>query len=140
MTVRRRRPRPLVHVVEDSATLRETLLVLLEEAGLRVRPYDSAEDFLHRFTAAHPACLLLDVGLPGMSGLELQDELRARGITVPIVFMTATPTESARRRALSKGAVDFVEKTATLAALLEPVQRAIALDASQRRKRRPKAR
>jgi hypothetical protein len=72
---------------------------------------------------------------PGLSGLELQDELAARGIAVPIVFMTAAPTESAQRRALAKGAVAFVEKSVALAELLEPVRRAIALGRIPRGKR-----
>jgi two-component system response regulator FixJ len=119
---------PTVFVVDDDAALREALVQLLEAAGLSVESYPDGPAFLAAFGEGRPGCLLLDVAMPGMTGLEVQTELRTRGIPIPIVFLTGHGDIPMAVRAVQAGAVDFLEKPMTGAALLERVRRALALD------------
>ena len=114
-----------VAVVDDDKSLREALNALLRSAGFRVNVFGSAEQFLGTPLAADPACLLLDVRMPGMSGLELQDRLVASGSAIPIVFMTAHADTNMRARAFASGAVQVLEKPFAEDALLEAIDRAI---------------
>lgn len=119
---------PTVFVVDDDAALREALVQLLEAAGLSVESYPDGRAFLRAFGEGRPGCLLLDVAMPGMTGLEVQTELRTRGIPIPIVFLTGHGDIPMAVRAVQAGALDFLEKPMTGTALLERVRRALALD------------
>ena len=115
----------VVVVVEDDASLREALKALLRSAGFRVDVFGSAEEYLGPRQAAEPACLLLDIRMPGMSGLELQERLVASGSPVPIVFMTAYAEAGVRARALAHGAVRILQKPFDDDALLEAIDQAM---------------
>jgi FixJ family two-component response regulator len=118
--------RPLVTVVDDSDSVRESLPDLLQEFGFAAQAFASAEAFLASDAASHTSCLILDVGLPGMSGPDLQQELIRRGKTIPIVFITAQGDTSLRPRLLARGAAAFLLKPFGDDALLEAVNTALA--------------
>jgi FixJ family two-component response regulator len=113
--------RPLVAVVDDDESVREALPDLLREFGFAAQPFSSAEEFLASDEMNQTKCLVLDVVMPGMTGLELQKELKARGQRTPVIFITAQKDEGLRARALEQGAVELLVKpfsdTALLAAL-----------------------
>ena len=100
----------VVYVVDDDEAVRDSLQWLLEGASYRVQAYDSAEAFLADFDARAIACLVLDVRMPGMSGLELQEELVRRKATLPIIFITGHGDVPMAVSTMKKGAVDFIEK------------------------------
>ncbi len=124
--------RPTVFIVDDDASIRRALTHLLESEGLSCDSFASASEFLDRYDADSPGCLLLDVRMPGASGLELQDRLAERGISLPIVFMTAYADVPMSVRAMKAGAVDFVEKPFNEQLLLEAVHRALERDQRDR--------
>jgi FixJ family two-component response regulator len=117
---------PLVAVVDDSESVREALPDLLQQAGFAVQAFASAESFLGSAAADQTRCLVLDVGLPGMSGPDLQQELIRRGKAIPIVFITAQGDPSLRPRLLARGAVAFLLKPFSDDALLQAVNTALA--------------
>jgi FixJ family two-component response regulator len=117
--------RALVALVDDSASVRESLPHLLEQVGLAVQAFDSAEAFLDSGVADTAQCAILDVGLPGMSGFALQQELGRRGTRLPIVFITAQGDESLKPRVLAAGAVACLFKPFSDAALIEAVESAM---------------
>jgi FixJ family two-component response regulator len=117
--------RSLVAVVDDSDSVREALPDLLEDFGFAVRAFASAEAFLASEAASETSCLILDVGLPGMSGPDLQEELIRRGKTIPIVFITAQGDTSLRPRLLARGAVACLFKPFSDNALFEAVKTAL---------------
>jgi FixJ family two-component response regulator len=119
--------RPLVAVVDDSDSVRESLPDLLGQVGLAVQVFDSAEAFLESGVADRARCLVLDVGLPGMSGLELQQELGRRGNDLPIVFITAQGDASLKPRLLAAGAVTCLFKPFGDAALIDAVEVALRM-------------
>jgi two-component system response regulator FixJ len=123
---------PTVFVVDDDADLREALVQLLEAAGLQVASYPDGAAFLAACEQDRPGCLLLDVAMPGMTGLEVQAELTRRGNPLPIVFLTGHGDIPMAVRAVQAGAVDFLEKPVTGGTLLERVHRALALDQDAR--------
>jgi len=123
---------PTVFVVDDDAALREALVQLLEAAGLQVENFPDGQSFLTAFVADRPGCLLLDVAMPGMTGLEVQAALTALGVQIPVVFLTGHGDIPMAVRAVQAGAVDFLEKPMTGQALLERVHRALALDQERR--------
>jgi FixJ family two-component response regulator len=118
----------LVSVVDDDDSIRRALRRLIGAAGLTVATYDSAEDFLARGDR-DTACLILDVRLPGMSGLDLQDRLMATDPRIPIIFMSAYTSEAMKDRAMKAGAVAFLRKPLSEEILLDDVQ--LALDAKR---------
>jgi FixJ family two-component response regulator len=124
-----------VFVVDDDADLRESLGWLLESAGLRVRSYSTAQEFLTEYKSEEPGCLLLDVRMPGLSGLDLQEELRRRGVPPPIIIMTGHAKVPMAVRALKGGAIDFIRKPFRDQALLERIRQAIDLDCQTRQAR-----
>lgn len=126
---------PLIHVVDDDQSMRIALLRLLEAAGFEARGYGSTGDFLVQPPLDRPGCLLLDVRLPGPSGLDLQAALQRQGVTLPIVFLTGHATVAASVQAMKAGAVDFLTKPVERDVLLDAVRRAIARDAMQRTER-----
>jgi FixJ family two-component response regulator len=101
---------PIVHVVDDEQGIRELLTALLSSVGHAVRSYAGADDFLAQFKGDAPGCLLLDVRMPGRSGLQLQEELAARKVDLPIIFMSAHADVPTVIQAMKLGAVHFVEK------------------------------
>ena len=126
---------PTVFIVDDDSAVRDGLSQLLTAHHFTVRTFASAEDFLTACSPGDSGCLLLDMRLPGMSGLELQAALAARGVTLPITFLTAYGDVPTSVSALKRGAVDFLEKPVSAQALLEHVQAALALDEKRHRER-----
>jgi two-component system, LuxR family, response regulator FixJ len=126
---------PTVFVIDDDADLRQSLGWLLEAAGLRFRGYATADEFLGDYQPDESGCLLLDVRMPGLSGLDLQEELRRRGVPPPIIIMTGHARVPMAVRALKGGAIDFIKKPFGDRALLERVRKAIDLDRRTRRVR-----
>jgi FixJ family two-component response regulator len=116
----------LVSVVDDDESVRESLPDLLREFGFAARAFSSATEFLTSDSITETKCLILDVAMPGMSGLDLQKELTRRAQHIPIIFITAQKNEGVREEALKRGAVDFLYKpfsdTALLAALNSAVR------------------
>jgi len=116
---------PLVSVVDDSDSVRESLPDLLRHVGLAVLAFPSAEAFLSSEAAGDTDCLILDIGLPGMSGPDLHRELLRRGRTIPVVFITAQADQSLQPRLLALGAVACLFKPFSDDALLEAVETAL---------------
>jgi FixJ family two-component response regulator len=116
-----------VAVVDDSDSVRESLPDLLGQVGLAVQAFATAEAFLESGVAGRAHCLLLDVGLPGMSGPDLQRELARRGQSLPIVFITAQGDKSLEPRLLAAGAAACLFKPFSDTALLEAVEVAIGM-------------
>jgi len=125
-------PSPLIHVVDDDESLRTALQRLLEVAGFEARGYASAGEFLLHPPPDRPSCLLLDVRMPGPSGLDLQGALGENGVALPIVFLTGHADVPSTVQALKGGAVDFLEKPIQRYALLAAIERALDRDAAQR--------
>ncbi len=123
---------PLIHVVDDDESMRTSVLELLEAAGFEARGYASTGEFLLHPPPDRVGCLLLDVRLPGPSGLDLQAALRRQGVTLPIVFLTGHANVATSVLAMKGGAVDFLEKPVGREVLLEALGRALARDASAR--------
>ena len=117
--------RPLVAVVDDSESVRESLPDLLQQVGYAVQAFASAEEFLATGTVDGTSCLILDVGLPGMSGPDLQQELIRRDKAVPIVFITAQSDKSLHPRLVADGAVACLFKPFSDTAFLEAVETAV---------------
>lgn len=111
--------RSLVSVVDDDESVRESLPDLLREFGFAVRAFSSAEDFLDSEFVENTRCLILDIAMPGMTGLELQRELSVRHYDIPIVFITANGDATVGPRLLAQGAVECLVKPFSEAALLE---------------------
>ena len=124
---------PVVHVVDDDAPVRDSLLLLLEVHGIAAHGYDSAEAFLATVLPGSAGCILLDLRMPGMSGLELQAVLAERGVPLPIIVITAHGDVPAARSALRAGAIDFLEKPLDPAALLAAIDTALQRDREHRR-------
>ena len=122
-----------VFIVDDDPSLREGLCDLLDSAGLKTVCFSSAEDFIESLTVGMAGCLLLDVRLPRMSGLELQSRMVEDGIGIPIIIMTAHGDIPMVRKALKAGAVEFLTKPFVSQELLESVQQAFARDRANRR-------
>jgi FixJ family two-component response regulator len=114
-----------VFIIDDDESVRRALTRLMRSAGLVAESFATAEEFLRRAGGPTPDCLILDVHLPGLSGLELQERLTAGGRDVPVVFITAYAEEAAREQAMRAGAIAFLAKPFEEQALLDAV--AIAL-------------
>jgi FixJ family two-component response regulator len=124
---------PTVFIVDDDPDMRDSLCWLMTTVGLRVAVYASAAEFLGAFRPRGPGCLVFDVRMPGMSGLDLYENLVARGEGMPVIFITAFADVPMAIRALKSGAVEFVEKPFNRQDLLDRVQRAIYDDVERRR-------
>ena len=124
------RPRPaaMVFLVDDDASVRKSLSRLISEAGYKVQAYASARDFLAREPAAGPSCVVLDIRMPGATGLDLQKTLRSAVHEIPIIFITGHGDISMSVKAMKDGAVDFLTKPFAGKDLLDAIQRAIAKD------------
>jgi FixJ family two-component response regulator len=117
--------RSVVSVVDDDQSVRESLPDLLRESGFSVQAYSSAEEFLASDQVGQTGCLILDIAMPGMTGPNLQRELKLRGQTIPIVFITGNRDELVRPRLLEQGAVECLFKPFSDAALLKAVNTAL---------------
>jgi FixJ family two-component response regulator len=123
---------PLIHVIDDDESLRTALVRLVGTAGFEARGYGSAGEFLLQAPPTRPGCLLLDVRMPGPSGLDLQAALKDRGVTLPVVFITGHADVVSSVGAMKAGAVDFLTKPVERDALFEAIERALVRDASER--------
>lgn len=123
----------IVYVVDDDAAVRESLVWLLGSVGLRAIPFASAAAFLDSYEDNGNCCLVSDVRMPGMSGLELQKALNARGIKVPLILMTAFGDVSTAVTAMKAGAVDFIEKPFNNQSMLDLINTALQADAARRK-------
>ena len=127
---------PVVFVVDDDASVRSSLKFLLSTVGLQAETLDSADSFLHKKRPDVPSCLVLDVRLPGLSGLDFQRELAARNICIPIVFLTGHGDIPMSVRAMKAGAVEFLTKPFRDQDLLDAVR--VALDRDRTRREQEK--
>jgi two-component system response regulator FixJ len=121
-----------VFVVDDDQAVRDSLQQLLQAVGLRVQTYASARDFLSAYQPDTPGCLVLDIRMPGMGGLDLQAQLVQQGVQLPIIFLTGHGDVPAAVRALKAGAMDFLQKPVNSQSLLDLVQQAIRRDGEAR--------
>ena len=117
--------RPLLSVVDDDESVRESLPDLLREFGFESRAFSSAREFLLSDYLDATRCLILDVAMPGMTGLDLQQELKSRGQEIPIIFITGQKDESIRGQALKQGAVKFLYKPFSDTAVLDAINEAL---------------
>jgi FixJ family two-component response regulator len=124
---------PKVLVVDDDAGVRNAMRVLLKSVGLDSASYGSAQEFLAAYDSAQPGCLLLDIRMPGMSGLELQQQLNLRGAVIPVIFMTGHGDIPMAVEAMQHGAFDFLQKPFRDQDLIDRIQKAIAKDAELRK-------
>lgn len=115
----------VLFVVDDDAAMRRSLAYLFDSAGWHVATFESAHDFLDRYDGHVPGCLVLDVRMPLMSGLELQQTLKDHGIRLPIIFLTGHGDLAMAVRAMKTGACDFIEKPCKDQVLLDAVTRAV---------------
>lgn len=123
---------PTVFVIDDDAGIRASLQGLLKSADLRSECFESAEQFLERKPPDTPSCLILDVGLPGINGLDFQRQLRDAGLQIPIIFVTGHGDIPMSVKAIKSGAVEFLTKPLKRRALLDAIQQALARDSVRR--------
>jgi FixJ family two-component response regulator len=117
----------MVAIVDDDDLIRSSLQGLLKAVGLMARAFASAEDFLESGQQHHTACLIADIRMPGISGLELQAKLNAEHCRIPIIFITAHGDERLRMQALRAGAVEFLAKPFNDEVLIQSVRAALAI-------------
>lgn len=127
---------PTVYVVDDDDAVRKSLRFLFKSLGLAAEGYGTAQEFLASYRPEQPGCLVLDVRMPGMSGLELQLELNSRGAMLPVIFITGHGDIPMAVEAMQHGAFDFLQKPFRDQDLLDRVQRALAKDAENRKAHR----
>jgi len=123
----------MVFVVDDDPHVRASIQGLLKSAGLRSECFETAEQFLQRQPPDRPSCLIVDVSLPGISGLDFQQELKKAGLQIPIVFITAHGDIQMSVKEMKSGAVEFLTKPFEVNDLLGAVQQALASDTARRR-------
>lgn len=123
-----------VFVVDDDPSMRDSLRWLIESVGLKVEPFANADAFLEQFTGDVPGCLVLDVRMPGTSGIELLDTLKGRNVELPIIIISGHGDVPMAVQALKRGALDFLEKPFRDQELLEQIARAIDVDEARRKK------
>jgi FixJ family two-component response regulator len=132
-------PEQKIYIIDDDEALRDSLVWLLESSGYRVAAFDSAEAFLAAWSEAFTGCLVLDVRMPGMSGLELFEELTRRHSLLPVIFITGHGDVPMAVSALKKGAADFIEKPFSDRDILALIEQCLATEREQRGKRRQEA-
>lgn len=123
---------PTVFVVDDDAAVRASICMLLKSVGIASTPLASAQEFLAGFDPHAPGCLLLDVRMPGMSGLELQQQLNQRGAILPVIFITGHGDVPMAVEAMQHGAFDFLQKPFRDQDLIDRVTKALARDRESR--------
>ena len=124
---------PEIYVVDDDASIRKSIERLIRSAGFKVSVFASAEEFLEHDSYKYPGCLILDVRMPGMSGIELQRELRKREISLPIIFITGHGDIPMNAKTMEDGVVAFLPKPFDDQALLDAIQQAIDRDSEEKR-------
>ncbi len=125
-------PKTLVYLVDDDFSVRDSLSLLIESTGQAVRCFESADDFLNNFDHDQAGCLILDVRMPNMTGLELQEELARRDYAIPIIFISGHADVPDSSKAFRAGAVDYMEKPFDSEILLKRMQEAIQKDLDTR--------
>ena len=135
MSVQAAASEQIIHVVDDDEALRDSMTWMLEGNNYKVATYESAEAFLRVINPAMAGCVVLDVRMPGMSGLELFEELGRRRCTLPVVFITGHGDVPMAVAALKKGAVDFIEKPFSEADMLRLIEQCLTLERGNRDKR-----
>jgi FixJ family two-component response regulator len=125
-------PHPVVFVVDDDPAMRDSLRWLIESTGLLVETFADAQTFLARIRPDVPGCLVLDIRMPGLSGLDLQSELARRGIGLPTIVVTGHAEVPMAVRAVKAGAIDFIEKPFSDQLLLDRVRQGIDMDRRER--------
>lgn len=126
---------PVVFVVDDDEAICESLRLLIADIGLEVRTFTSARQFLEEYDPSHPGCLVLDVRMSGISGLELQARLNEMGVHIPTIIITGHADVPMAVEAMKAGATDFIEKPFRDQVLLDSIQKAVDLDLRVRRQR-----
>ena len=121
-----------VFVVDDDQAMRNSLKWLIESVGVQVESFASADEFLVQYQPGRHGCLVLDVRMPGMSGLDLQEQLAQQNINIPVVIITGHGDVPMAVRAMKSGAIDFIEKPFNDEALLDAIRRALAFGEQQR--------
>lgn len=125
----------IVHIVDDDESAVKPIVKLVETIGLQAKTYQSSEDFLNRYRSSGPACLILDVRMPEMSGVTLQERLAESGIGLPVIMMSAYADVPLAVQAMRNGALNFLEKPFRLQELAESIQEAMRLDREAWRRR-----
>ncbi len=125
---------PTVFIIDDDPAVRDAISLLLRASGLTVEAFASATDFLNARAAQRPGCVVLDVRMPGMSGLDLQKQLQSQGSRIPIIFITGHGDVPMAIRAMKAGAFDFLEKPFQGEILRVRIQEALTLDRRERRR------
>ncbi len=129
---------PVIFVVDDDPSICQSLTWLIESVGIKVETFPSAAAFLKRHPHDGPACLLLDVRMPGLSGFDLQNQLAAAGRIIPIIFITGHANVSMSVRAMKAGAVDFIEKPFEDQTLLDTLNQSLEKDRQAKREQAEK--
>ena len=129
------RPDSMVFVVDDDPAMRRSLRWLIESVGLGVATFETGEEFLQAYDGHEPGCLVLDVRMPGMSGLDLQAALAARNLSLPTIVITGHADVTMAVRAVQNGALDFLEKPFSDQVLLDRIRQAIEIDRASRARR-----
>ena len=122
--------KPTVYVIDDDAAIRQFLHSLISTVDLHVEEFDSAQSFLSEYVSGSTGCVLLDIRMPGMSGLELQKEMLVHGISLPVIFLTGHGDVQIGVNAMKDGAFDFIEKPFKNDLLLDSIQKAVAVGLS----------
>jgi FixJ family two-component response regulator len=120
---------PTVFVVDDDNAMRKSLTMLTQSVQLAVETFESAQEFLEKFDPSRPGCLVLDLRMPGLSGLELQQRLVTRGVRIPIIFISAHGDLTSAVGAMRAGAIDFLEKPFRSQVMLDRIHQALEVDA-----------
>ena len=115
----------LVHLVDDDEAIRRSVGFMLKTSGFHVRSYESGVELLKSASSLEPGCILLDIRMPGMDGLEVQSTLRAKGIGLPVIIMTGHGDVALAVQAMKAGAVDFIEKPFEKAVLLSAIEHGV---------------
>ena len=126
------KPVPTIFVVDDDEGVRNSIRFLLKSVGLATRTLSSASEFLENYKPRQPGCLVLDVRMPGMSGLELQQQLNLRGAIIPVIFITGHGDVPMAVEAMQAGAFDFLQKPFRDQDLIDRIQRALEKDRANR--------
>lgn len=124
-----------VFVVDDDDAVRDALCMLIESMGIQVKSFSNVQSFLNEYDASMPGCVVLDVRLPHVSGLELQEHLKRHGEFIPLIFISAHATIAMAVRTLKSGAIDFLEKPFDDQMLLDSIQKALKIDSQERETR-----
>src|SRR6266404_5798576 len=131
---------PIVFVVDDDEAVRNSLRLLLKSVGLAASALPTAQEFLDSYRPNQPGCLVLDVRMPGMSGMELQQQLNTRGAVIPVIFISGHGDIPMAVEAMQQGAFDFLQKPFRDQDLIDRIQRALAKDQTNRAQLKERAR